>query len=110
LSLQLGASAAPITIAYITDVTGTGAAENSSSPAGFEARLSLQNAEGGVNGHKLVPLVIDDQTSPTEIATAVQEADSKAFAIVSQSPLLFLAAKYPQQAGNPRNRRLHRRA
>jgi ABC-type branched-subunit amino acid transport system substrate-binding protein len=67
-------------------VTGTGAAENASSPAGFEARLSLQNAEGGVNGQKLVPLVIDDQTSPTQIATAVQEADSKAFAIVSQSP------------------------
>ena len=31
----------------------------------------------------------------------MQEADSKAFAIVSQSPLFFLAAKYPQQAGVP---------
>ena len=54
-----------------------------------------------MNGHKLVPLIIDDQTSPSEIATAVQEADSKAFAIVSQSPLFFLAAKYPQQQGIP---------
>ncbi|MGO9857441.1 MAG: ABC transporter substrate-binding protein [Acidimicrobiales bacterium] len=96
-----GASPAPITIAYITDLTGEGASENASSPAGFEARLDMQNAEGGVNGHKLVPLVIDDQTSPTEIATAVQEADSKAFGIVSQSPLFFLAAKYPNQAGVP---------
>ena len=61
----------------------------------------MQNAEGGVNGHKLVGLVIDDQTSPSEIATAVQEADSKAFGIVSQSPLFFLAAKYPNQAGVP---------
>ena len=50
---------------------------------------------------KLVPLVIDDQTSPSQIATAVQEADSKAFGIVSQSPLFFLAAKYPQQQGVP---------
>ena len=91
-----GASPAPITIAYITDVTGQGAAENSASPAGFEARLDLQNAEGGVNGHKLVPLVIDDQTSPTEITTAVQDAISKgAFGIVAQSPVFFLAAKYP---------------
>jgi branched-chain amino acid transport system substrate-binding protein len=95
------ASPAPITIAYITDLTGEGAAENANSPAGFEARLDLQNAEGGVNGHKLVPLVIDDQTSPSEIATAVQEADSKAFGIVSQSPLFFLATKYPNQAGVP---------
>ncbi len=54
-----------------------------------------------MNGHKIVPLIIDDQTSPTAIATAVQEADSKAFGIVSQSPLFFLAAKYPQQAGVP---------
>ncbi len=54
-----------------------------------------------MNGHKLVPLIIDDQTSPTLIATAVQSADSKAFGIVSQSPLFFLAAKYPQQAGVP---------
>jgi branched-chain amino acid transport system substrate-binding protein len=96
-----GASGAPITIAYVTDLTGEGGSENGSSPAGFEARIALQNAEGGVNGHKLVPLVIDDQTNPSEIATAVQEADSKAFGIVSQSPLFFLAAKYPNQAGVP---------
>jgi len=95
------ASASPITIAYITDLTGEGGAENASSPAGFDARIDMQNAEGGVDGHKLVPLVIDDQTNPSEIATAVQEADSKAFGIVSQSPLFFLAAKYPNQAGVP---------
>jgi branched-chain amino acid transport system substrate-binding protein len=95
------ASASPITIAYITDLTGEGASENSNSPAGFDARIALQNAEGGVHGHKLVPLVIDDQTNPSQIATAVQEADSKAFGIVSQSPLFFLAAKYPNQAGVP---------
>jgi branched-chain amino acid transport system substrate-binding protein len=99
---QASASPAPITIAYITDVTGEGASENGSSPAGFEARIDLQNAQGGVNGHKLVPLVIDDQTNPSLIATAVQSAISKgAFGIVSQSPLFFLAAKYPQEAGMP---------
>ena len=95
------ASGSPITIAYITSVTGPGGSEDGTSPSAFKARLALQNAEGGVNGHKLVPLIIDDQTSPTAIATAVQEADSKAFGIVSQSPLFFLAAKYPQQAGIP---------
>jgi branched-chain amino acid transport system substrate-binding protein len=101
-AVTAGASPAPITIAYITDLTGEGASENGTSPAGFEARLDEQNAEGGVNGHKLVPLIIDDQTNPSEIATAVQSAISKgAFGIVSQSPLMFLAAKYPQQAGMP---------
>jgi branched-chain amino acid transport system substrate-binding protein len=99
---QASASPAPITIAYISSLTGPGAAEDASSPAGFTARIDLQNAEGGVNGHKLVPLIIDDQTSPSLIATAVQSAISKgAFGIVSQSPLFFIAAKYPQQAGIP---------
>jgi branched-chain amino acid transport system substrate-binding protein len=101
-AITAGASPAPITIAYITDLTGEGGSENGTSPAGFEARLDQQNAEGGVNGHKLLPLIIDDQTNPSEIATAVQSAISKgAFGIVSQSPLMFLAAKYPQQAGMP---------
>jgi branched-chain amino acid transport system substrate-binding protein len=101
-AISAGASPAPITIAYTTDLTGEGGSENGTSPAGFEARLDLQNAEGGVSGHRLVPLVIDDQTNPSEIATAVQSAISKgAFGIVSQSPLMFLAAKYPQQAGMP---------
>jgi branched-chain amino acid transport system substrate-binding protein len=95
------ATGSPITIAYVTDLTGEGASENGTSPSAFVARIDLQNAQGGVNGRKLVPLVIDDQTSPSQIATAVQEADSKAFGIVSQSPLFFLAAKYPHQAGTP---------
>jgi len=100
-STPASAAPAPITIAYISSLTGPGGSEDGTSPAGFEARLDLQNAEGGVHGHKLVPLVLDDQTSPSSIATVVQEADSKAFGIVSQSPLFFLAAKYPNQQGVP---------
>ena len=102
LTTPAEASSAPLTIAYISDVTGQAGSENGTSPAAFKARLELQNAEGGVNGHKLVPLVIDDQTSPTEIATAVQDAISKGvIGIVSNSALMFLAAKYPEQAGIP---------
>ena len=96
-----GASGSPITIAYVTDLTGQGGAENADSPAAFNARIALQNAQGGVHGHKLVGIVLDDQTNPSNIATVVQEADSKAFGIVSQSALMFLAAKYPNQAGVP---------
>jgi ABC-type branched-subunit amino acid transport system substrate-binding protein len=95
------ASPAPITIAYISSLTGTAASQDGSSPAGFEARIALQNAFGGVNGHMLVPLVIDDQTNPSLVVTAVQNADSKAFGIVSQSPIMYFASKYAQQAGVP---------
>jgi ABC-type branched-subunit amino acid transport system substrate-binding protein len=100
-STPASAAPAPITIAYISSLTGPGGSQDGTSPAGFQARIALQNAQGGVHGHKLVPLVLDDQTSPSQIATVVQEADSKAFGIVSQSPLFFLAAKYPNQQGVP---------
>jgi branched-chain amino acid transport system substrate-binding protein len=93
-------SKAPITIAMITSVTGPAASEFASSPAGFKARIALQNAQGGVNGHKIVGMVIDDQT--TNVVTAVQDALSKgALGIVSVSPLFFQAAKYPNQQGVP---------
>jgi branched-chain amino acid transport system substrate-binding protein len=95
-------SKAPITLALITSLTGEAGPEFSSSPVGFRARIAMQNAEGGVDGHKIIPLVIDDQTSPTAIATAVQDAISRgAFGIVSTSPLFFLAAKYPNEQGIP---------
>jgi branched-chain amino acid transport system substrate-binding protein len=95
-------SGAPITLAMVTSLTGPGSSEFSQAPVGFNARIALQNAEGGVNGHKLVGTVLDDQTSPSAIATAVQDALSKgAFGIVSTSPLFFLAAKTPQQQGVP---------
>jgi branched-chain amino acid transport system substrate-binding protein len=95
-------SGAPITLAMVTSLTGPGSSEFSQAPVGFNARIALQNAEGGVNGHKLVGTVLDDQTSPSAIATAVQDALSKgAFGIVSTSPLFFLAAKSPQQQGVP---------
>jgi branched-chain amino acid transport system substrate-binding protein len=100
-STPASAAPAPITIAYISSLTGPGGSQDGTSPAGFEARIAMQNAQGGVHGHKLVPLVLDDQTNPSNISTLVQEADSKAFGIVSQSPLFFLAAKYPNQSGVP---------
>jgi len=99
-----GASAtgSPITLAYVTSLTGPAASEDAGSQAGFLARIDEQNAMGGVDGHKLVPLVIDDQTSPSVITTAVQDAISKgAFGIVSQSALFFLADKYPEEQGVP---------
>jgi branched-chain amino acid transport system substrate-binding protein len=95
-------SGAPITLVMITSLTGPGASEFSQAPAGFDARIALQNAQGGVDGHKINPVVLDDQTSPSAISTAVQDALSKgALGIVSTSPLFFLAAKYPNQQGVP---------
>jgi branched-chain amino acid transport system substrate-binding protein len=97
-----GASGAPLTVVMITSLTGPGASEFSNAPPGFNARIALQNAQGGVNGHKINGIILDDQTSPNQIVTAVQDALSKnPIGIVSISPLFFLAAKYPNAQGMP---------
>jgi len=100
--MSASAAPAPIKIALISSLTGAAASEFATSAQGFNARVALQNAMGGVNGHKIEGIVIDDQTSPTSDPTAVQDAISKGVTgIVSVSPLFFLGAKYAQQAGIP---------
>jgi branched-chain amino acid transport system substrate-binding protein len=96
------ATGSPYKIAMISSLTGPGASEFSQAAAGFNARIALQNAKGGINGHKLEGIVLDDQTSPSQVATAVQDALSKGvIGVVSASPLFFLAAKYPNEKGVP---------
>jgi branched-chain amino acid transport system substrate-binding protein len=96
------ATGSPIKIALITSETGVAAAEFQTSAQGFLARIGLQNANGGVNGHKIVPIVINDQGSTSQVATATQQAISDGvIGIVSVTPFFFAAYKFPQQAGIP---------
>lgn len=101
-SSSAAATSSPLTVALVVSETGPLAASYTGAAGAFEARLDLQNAHGGVNGHQLVPLVLNDQTSPTAVATAVQEAISKgAIGIVANSAVFSNGAKYAQQAGVP---------
>jgi branched-chain amino acid transport system substrate-binding protein len=96
------ASNSPITIALVCSCSGAAGSEYQGSPGAFRARIDLQNAMGGVNGHKISTLVLDDQTSPTQDPTAVQEAVSHGvIGIVAVSALFFEGAKYANQAGIP---------
>ena len=96
------AAAAPITIAMVCSCTGEAAPEYQGVQGIFQARIDLQNAAGGVNGHKIVGIVADDQTSPSVAPTAIQSALSKgAIGLVSVSALFFTGAKFPNQAGVP---------
>jgi branched-chain amino acid transport system substrate-binding protein len=91
---------APITIALITSLTGPGADQFVPGPDAFDARIAEQNAMGGIDGHMIKGIVIDDQT--TQPTLAIQDALSQgAFGIVAESPLFFLGAKIPQQQGVP---------
>ena len=102
LASPASAAPAPLTVAFISSQTGAAATQDVNIVPVFKAALAAQNAKGGVNGHQLVPLVIDDQTSPATAVTGVQEAISRgAIGIVSNSALAGLFYKYPQQAGMP---------
>jgi branched-chain amino acid transport system substrate-binding protein len=101
-SASAAATGSPVTIALVCSCSGSAGPEYQPAIGAFRARVDLQNAMGGVNGHKISTLVLDDQTSPTQDPTAVQEAVSHGvIGIVAVSALFFEGAKYAQQAGIP---------
>ncbi len=68
----------------------------------FQARIDLQNAEGGVNGHPIRVDQADDQTSPTGNLTATEFLMAKNPLVMAQvSPLTFASARIMHQAGMP---------
>lgn len=101
-STSASAAPSPLKVALIASTTGLAATQFADAPQGFLARIDLQNARGGVDGRRIVPMVIDDNTSPTQAATAAQEAITRgAIGIVAATPVFFAADKYPEQAGIP---------
>jgi branched-chain amino acid transport system substrate-binding protein len=97
------ATPAPLTIAYISSLTGEAAAQYTGASAVFQAAIDAQNAAGGIHGHKLQSLVVDDQTNPTAVANGTKEAASKGvIGIVANDPIWGIGgAQASQQAGVP---------
>jgi branched-chain amino acid transport system substrate-binding protein len=96
------ASSAPYTIGLVTDQTGPAASTYQNVINGVQARIGLQNAHGGVNGHQIKLVTADDATSPTNNMTAAQELISKgALVLIQDSAVAFTSARVMQQAGIP---------
>jgi branched-chain amino acid transport system substrate-binding protein len=96
------AAGSPITIAMVCSCTGPAGPEYQGAQGVFLARIAQQNAAGGINGHKISTVIIDDQTNPSLDQTAVQSAVSKGVTgIVAVSALFYEGAKYANQAGIP---------
>jgi branched-chain amino acid transport system substrate-binding protein len=90
-------------VALVTSLTGVAGPEFQDTPKGFLARIALQNAEGGVDGHKLNPVVIDDAGNISQETTTMEDAvqTKGAFGIVSVTPFMFAGYRYLQQKGVP---------
>ncbi len=96
-------SASPITVGLITSLTGLAAPQFVGALQGAQARIDLQNAQGGVNGHKINLISADDQTSFQGASTAMSELVNlkHVFAIIDLSDFTTSAYRIAQQAGVP---------
>lgn len=94
---------APIKIALLDSTTGPAGPQYARAAQGFLARVELQNAKGGVNGHKIDPIVVNDAGQFTQEQSIVQGAvETKgAFGIVSVTPFMFAAYRWLTQNGIP---------
>jgi branched-chain amino acid transport system substrate-binding protein len=98
-----GVTAKTITIGLENDTTGVASSTFQDGVGAAQARVALQNAQGGVDGRRLVLDVADTQSSPSEAQTAAQDLvqTKGVFAIASDSALFFGAAPYLTKAGVP---------
>jgi ABC-type branched-subunit amino acid transport system substrate-binding protein len=110
LSGEANASAHPgvtsdeIKLGLVTSLSGSASAFfGPQVVTGAKAAIDQVNAEGGIDGRKLVLAhVADDASSPTQALTAVQSLVSDGvFGIISASPLFFEAAPYTTKEGIP---------
>jgi branched-chain amino acid transport system substrate-binding protein len=102
-TLPAGASPSPITIGLITSLTGSAASEYTGTQLGVEARIDAQNAKGGVNGHQLKLVTVDDQSTPSGNQLAAQELvdNTKPFGVIDATSEVFGAAAFLNKAGVP---------
>ena len=98
-----GVTAHSVSIGLLMPLTGPFAAGYADFKTAFNARIALQNAEGGVYGRQLVVDQEDDQSSPTAVLTAASSLvqAKNVFAIGEESSVLFGAYKYLGKQGVP---------
>ena len=96
-------SNSPIVIGYVGDSTGLGSPTFGGGAQAAQARVDLQNAQGGVNGHKLVLKTLDDSSSPTNVLTSIEDLNTSqhVFGIIEGSVFFFSADRYTQENNIP---------
>ena len=96
-------SGSPYHVGFITSLTGPVAPDLAISLKAAQARIDLQNAEGGVNGHKIVLDSGDDGGSTTQVVTAAQNLVENDHDLVVGTTSYFTAAisGYLHSVGEP---------
>jgi len=102
-TLSPGVTGSSITVGYIGDQTGALASSSANSLAGFRARIDRQNAEGGVDGRKIVVISKDDGSSPQQNGSAAQvlAQQDHVFLVAEANAFAFGGAAYLSAQGIP---------
>jgi len=96
-----GITPTEIKIGYITSQTGIAASSFKGGDVGAIARIDLQNAQGGVDGRKLVLVSADDGTIGPKAAAQQLVQNQGVFGVMDISAFVVVAAPYFQQQGVP---------
>jgi ABC-type branched-subunit amino acid transport system substrate-binding protein len=99
-SVQAGAD---INLGVLTSLTGPLSSGFTDIETGVKARLALQNAQGGVQGHQLKYVMADDASTATGAVAATQKLirQDKVYGILDASAQFTQAAAVTKTAGVP---------
>jgi branched-chain amino acid transport system substrate-binding protein len=91
-----------IKVGFVYSATGVAASIYKTSLDAFQARVDRQNAQGGVNGRKIIVVSRDDATSGQNL-TAAQDLvqNEHVFTVVNESGVAFLAYRWLLDHGVP---------
>ncbi len=96
-----GITPTTIKLGYITSETGIAASSFKGGEAGAIARIDLQNAQGGVDGRKIVLVTADDGTIGPKAAAQQMVENQGVFGVIDLSAFVVAAAPYYQQEDVP---------
>jgi len=92
-----------IKLGVLTSMTGVASSSFTTVEKGVKARLAVENAKGGVNGHKLDYVMGDDQSTGPGAVAAAQKliSQDKVYGILENSSFFSAAAATTTRAGIP---------
>jgi branched-chain amino acid transport system substrate-binding protein len=97
-----GVTPKEIKIGYIFSKAGVAGSTFENAGNGFDARIKAQNAQGGVNGRKIVVTTVDDSGTTNNLVAAQDLVQNdKVFAVVNNSPFAFLGFRFLLDNGVP---------
>ena len=96
-----GVTPTTIKLGYITSETGIASSSFKGGEQGAQARIDLQNAQGGIDGRQIELVTADDGTVGNKSAAQDLVENKGVFGVIDYSAFVVSAAPYLNQGGVP---------